>query len=170
MAQDGRNVPATDAIDLDSDDTDSNDYAIVVGFDYSDRTERALEVALEVAARRSPARLRVVSLMNSVVEEPHRGHEHSRALDALKRHLERRVQERALLGKSVPPGSRLDADVQFGPPAARLLAVAEALRADLVVVARTSRADQVHAGSRSVSDTVLMDAKCPVLVVTGEPK
>jgi nucleotide-binding universal stress UspA family protein len=157
MAENAPNVPTAD----------SSEYAIVVGFDDSDRAERTLDVALEVAARRSTARLRVVKVLNSATAERHRDREHSSATDVLKHHLERRIEERTRLGKGIPAGSRLDVDVQFGPPADRLLAVAEALRADLIVVGRTAHSDQGHEGEPSVSDTVLMDAKCPVLVVTG---
>lgn len=145
-------------------------YEIVVGIDYSALSTLALEAALDMARDRD-ARVHVIAVAEGEgprLPEELKADGRQRFLDEAERTLENYLS-RELAGLE-SQGVRVDRErildaVDVGDPAERILALAEAVRADLIVVGTRGRRGLEHLVLGSVAETVLRNARCPVLVM-----
>lgn len=145
-------------------------YEIVVGVDYSTLSGMALSTALDMAQKRD-ARIHVIAVAEGEgprLPEELKAGDRKRFLDqaqsTLERYLNRELETLASKGLAVDHDRILDA-VDVGDPAERILALAEHVRADLIVVGTHGRRGLEHLVLGSVAETVLRNAPCPVLVV-----
>jgi nucleotide-binding universal stress UspA family protein len=145
-------------------------YKVVVGIDYSETSTLALHAALELAVQRPDAQLYtlavgegLLSRPEEIVEEAQRAFR-EQAQKTLETHL---GDELALLQKG---GARINrmrvgAAVDFGSPSERILALAEELQADLIVIGTHGRKGIQRVVVGSVAENVLRHAHCSVWVV-----
>jgi nucleotide-binding universal stress UspA family protein len=114
---------------------------IVVGFDGSDVSQRALESAADLAGYGST--LTVVSMRNGVAGQT----------EAALAHARERLRRRGILASYLDPG---------GDAAEQLVAAADRLDADVIVLGWRAR---TGASYKTCVDRVLRDARCDVLLV-----
>jgi nucleotide-binding universal stress UspA family protein len=148
-------------------------YDIVVGFDLSDLSERALEEAVDIAERRTPSELHVVTVAQPagmLVRLPGEG-------DALSEELARETVRLRIaqvmddyVGRHGPIGiERIAVYVLTGAPvgeAGRLIVdLARAVDADLIVVGTHGRTGVARVVLGSVAQHVVRDADRSVYVV-----
>ena len=145
-------------------------YEIVVGIDYSTLSELALQAALDTARDRN-ARVHVVAVAEGEgprLPEELKADERQRFLDEAERtlqgYLARELARLESQGLHVDREKILDA-VDVGDPAERILALAEEVHADLIIVGTHGRRGLEHFVLGSVAETVLRNARCPVLVM-----
>lgn len=151
---------------------ESSTYRIVVGYDYSETADLALEKAFDLASREENGEVHAVTVVvemgdfvpagiAGVVTSPTALV--SDAYDAL----ESRVLERmsAWQNKSERSFSRLVVHVRTEVPAAEVAQLAADLEADLVVVGTHGRRGVRRLLLGSVAEGVVRLAPCPVLVV-----
>ncbi|HEY6555659.1 MAG TPA: universal stress protein [Polyangiaceae bacterium] len=141
---------------------------VVVGLDYSDDSERALYAAFE-AIRGNQATLHVLAVAEGegpplppdLTEEAKR-----RFLEETHATLDRYVAERleALPSTETVDRARIRTSVDFGDPAERLLALADSVDADLLVVGPRGKTGMDRLLVGSVADQVLRRAHCSVLI------
>lgn len=133
---------------------------ILVGYDGSAASERAVDVAIDLA-RCTDAEIQVLAIARP--PEPATIVEVDAVLDNAKEHFEegfRKVRERA---KSAEV--RLETMIEVGHPAEHLIHQAEINHAELIIVGRrgTSLFEKWILGS--VSERVIRYAHCPVMVM-----
>jgi len=145
-------------------------YLIVVGTDYSQASDLALERALELGAARADAELHVLHVLaNELDPTLSTGVGASvpplpAAHGALQQHLARTVSAfQARTGQS--PFKRLVTHVRIDDPALEISQLAADLAADLVVVGTHDRKGAARWLLGSVAEVVARLAPCPVLVV-----
>lgn len=141
---------------------------VVVGIDYSDDSERALYAAFE-AIRGNQATLHVLAVAQGegprlppeLTEDAKR-----RFLEEAHATLDRYVAERleALTSAEGVDRARVRTSVDFGDPAERLLALADAVDADLIVIGPRGKTGMDRLLVGSVADQVLRHAHCSVLI------
>lgn len=145
-------------------------YKVVVGIDYSETSTLALHAALELAVQRPDAQLYtlavgegLLSRPEEIVEEAQRAFR-EQAQKTLETHL---ADELALLEQSGVRINRMrvGAAVDFGSPSERILALAEELQADLIVIGTHGRKGIQRVMVGSVAENVLRHAHCSVWVV-----
>jgi nucleotide-binding universal stress UspA family protein len=142
---------------------------VVVGVDYSADSERALYAALQ-HARSSGAPLHVLAVAEG--EGPPLPHELTdeakrRFLEEAHATLDRYVGERVdALAASDPEfdRSRIRTAVDFGDPAERILALADGVDAELIVIGPRGKTGMERLLVGSVADQVLRHARCSVLI------
>jgi nucleotide-binding universal stress UspA family protein len=147
----------------------SETYEIVVGVDYSSLSALALGAALDIASSRD-ARVHVIAVAQGEgprLPEELKADEREHFIDEAQKTLEAFLT-RELAGLERP--ARVNREqildsVDVGDPAERILALAEEVHADLIVVGTTGRRGLEHLVLGSVAETVLRNAHCPVLVV-----
>lgn len=144
-------------------------YDAVVAIDYSVEAERALYAGFELIQSRG-ATLHVLAVAEG--EGPPLPHELTddakrRFLEEAHATLERYVSERidglASAG-AVIERDRVRTAVDFGEPGERILALAEALDADLIIIGPRGKTGMERLLMGSVADQVLRQARCSVLV------
>jgi nucleotide-binding universal stress UspA family protein len=145
-------------------------YKVVVGIDYSDTSTLALHEALTLAVRRPDAQVYtlavgegLLSRPEDIVEDAQRAFR-EQAQKTLETHLADQLE---LLEKSGVRINRMrvGAAVDFGSPSERILALAEELGADLIVIGTHGRKGIQRLMVGSVAENVLRHAHCAVLVV-----
>jgi nucleotide-binding universal stress UspA family protein len=132
---------------------------ILVGYDGSPSSEKALEAALAIANTLASA-VEVLSVIQP--PEPSTSTELNAVLDDAREHYEK--AHRRIAQAAAANGLRLDTDVKIGHPAEQIIHRAELGRADLIVLGHrgVSKFEKLIMGS--VSERVLAYAHCPVLV------
>ncbi len=133
---------------------------LLVAYDGSENSKRALEVAVDLAVR-CGARVHVTkvvdlaSLMGLELE--------GQVIDELKSKAEREVHEAVELARS--KGVNADGSVLVGDPVESIVELAQEMGVDLIVTGSRglSRLKRILLGS--VSTGILTEAKCSVLVV-----
>lgn len=133
---------------------------ILVGYDGSEQSEKAADVALGLA-RAVDAKILVFAVARP--PEPATSVEVHAVLDDAKEHFEQGFKR--LTEGAREAGVELRTEVGFGHPAEQIIHKAEAEKADLVILGRrgTSLFEKWILGS--VSEKVLRYAHCPVLVI-----
>ena len=146
-----------------------NRFAIVVGIDFSESSNFALDQALEMANRRDDADVHVVYVEDELTTPriPAAMSGQSSETDELLDNLKRRVSERLeVLARSGAPKIRhVVAHVRRGEPAEHIVQLASHLDADLVLVGTHGRRGLKRLLVGSVAERVVRLARCPVLVV-----
>ncbi|WP_174448507.1 universal stress protein [Conexivisphaera calida] len=133
---------------------------LLVAYDGSDNSRRALEVAADLAVR-CGARLQVAkvvdlaSLMGLELE--------GQVIDELRSKAEREVHDAVEFARS--KGADADGSVLVGDPVESIVELAQGMGVDLIVTGSRglSRLKRILLGS--VSTGILTEAKCSVLVV-----
>jgi nucleotide-binding universal stress UspA family protein len=148
-------------------------YEIVVGFDLSPLAERALEEALEIATRRAPSELHVVTVAQTVgtlVRLP--GEADSLSEELAREAVRLRVAQIVTdyQAQHGPLGlERVAVDLMAGVPAGepgRIISnLARAVDANLIVVGTHGRTGVARVMLGSVAQQVVRDAETSVLVV-----
>lgn len=144
-------------------------YKIVVGVDYSEQSERALQAALDLAVHRDA---QIYCLAIAEGYGPGRPHAESAEMhqtfhDEAQRTLDRFITKEidAFEKKGLKLNrKRVAAAVDFGKPVDGVLALADDVQADLVVIGTHGRTGLERLLVGSVASAVLERAHCPVLV------
>jgi nucleotide-binding universal stress UspA family protein len=143
-------------------------YKVVVGIDYSDASNVALHAAFELALHRRDAQIYAlavgeepISRPEEIVEEAKRAFT-EQAQKTLESHLAHELDALEKTGKRINR-MRVGAAIDFGSPSERILALAQDLHADLIVVGVHGRKGIERLGVGSVTQNVLRHAHCPVL-------
>jgi nucleotide-binding universal stress UspA family protein len=145
-------------------------YRIVVGLDYSESSTLALGAALSLALRRPEAQLYALAVAEGILSRPEEIVEeakhafHHEAQATLERYLAEQLDELEKSGRRINR-MRVAAAVDFGSPTERILALAEDVSADLIVLGTHGRTGLKRLVVGSVAENVLRHAHCPVLVV-----
>lgn len=144
-------------------------YKIVVGIDYSETSGLALQAALELAVRKPEAQIYALTVAEGVLSRPEDIVEEAQRQfrDEAQKTLEGYLTER--IDALEKTGARLNrmrvgASVDFGSPTERILALAEELQADLIVLGSHGHTGLERLMVGSVAENVLRHAHCPVLV------
>ena len=132
---------------------------VLVGYDMSDPSDQALDVAAQLVAK--PADLHIVHGMRTVdvdypgVVWPEHDDESRR------NHAEQAIRAR-LVGTGM---EEAQVHIVLGPPAQRILQLAEHLDVDLITVGSTGRTGLSRVLLWSVAERLVSHAPCPVRVV-----
>jgi nucleotide-binding universal stress UspA family protein len=138
---------------------------ILVPVDFTDLTPRPLHLALELAGTAGEGRVTLLAVVDDSFPNPDilsfqlpwaDYHRHLR--DEARSRMER-------LKAEVGGGSQVEVCVVRGHPARAIVAFAEAERCDLIVMATHGTRGLQHAILGSVTDKVIRQVSCPVLVV-----
>jgi nucleotide-binding universal stress UspA family protein len=132
---------------------------ILVGYDGSEKAERALETALGFASA-SDAKVEILSVVRP--PEPLNQPQAQETINAARRHFEevlRRISEAVSSN-----GIRVSTSIAVGHPAEQILECAERISADLVIVGQRGASEFEGISLGSVSERVLAYAHCPVLL------
>jgi len=142
----------------------------VVGVDFSEFGDAALDEACELAKMRAGAELHVLHVVSvrasttfedgPLVTEPD--------LDSVAPTLERHVQDRLLgrLGSAAIPKPKIVTHLRVGDPAREIARLALDLDADAMLVGTHGRRGLARMMLGSVAERVLRYATCPVIVVS----
>jgi len=149
----------------------SKPYVVVVGIDYSETGELALERAFQMARERTPFEPHVIHVASTYgpalrVEVGHDAYALSldEAIKQLDEYVHRRLTQYTK-DHGTPLFDRVCAHQRAGAPAEEIAQLASDLEADLVVVGTHGRRGVRHLLLGSVAEGVVRMAPCPVLVV-----
>jgi nucleotide-binding universal stress UspA family protein len=147
-------------------------YKVVVGIDYHEASEKGLALAFDIALSRES---QIYALTVAEGHAPGRPMKESEEMektfqDEAQQNLEKYLAQQ--LSELEKKGARLNrkrvgAAVDFGTPAASILALAQSIQADLVIVGTHGRTGIERLVLGSVAKEVLRGASCPVLVSHG---
>jgi nucleotide-binding universal stress UspA family protein len=144
-------------------------FTVVVGLDFSDSGDLALEQALELANRREDADVHVVFVEDELTTPrvPAAVAETTSETDEILGRVKQRARERLELfaERAVPQIKHVVAHVRRGGPAEHIVQLASHLDADLIVVGTHGRRGLERFLLGSVAERVLRLARCPVYVV-----
>ena len=150
-------------------------YLIVVGVDYSEASDLALEQAFELAAARPNAEVHIVNVVRlygnqALIDAPleQAGFSAVSLADANARLLAYVEQRRQVHRARQAEGSRLErviAHLRLEAPAEEIVQTAADLEADLIVVGTHGRRGISRLLLGSVAEAVVRLAPCPVFVV-----
>lgn len=150
----------------------SRPYRIIVGIDYSETSDLALEQAFEIAARLPNAELHLADIVDVVVPMgqveglPVTEYTTSREEEAgrLDGHIRKKVAEYAARHPDSKLPGRLVRHVRFASPAEEIAQLAADIEADLVIVGSHGRRGVARLILGSVAEAVVRLSPCPVLV------
>lgn len=144
-------------------------FKIVVGIDYSEQSSRALRAALDIAVHRD-TQIYCVTVAEGYgpgrpAAESSEMHQafHEAAQRTLDRFISDEVDEFEKTGVRLNR-KRVAAAVDFGKPLDGILALAEDVQADLIVIGTHGKKGLERLFVGSIATAVLGHAKCPVLV------
>jgi nucleotide-binding universal stress UspA family protein len=146
-------------------------YEVLVGIDYSKIAEAALHAAVDIANRRPGSRVHVLAVAEGEgppLPDDLSAEAKAAFLEEAKTTLERYIdQQLASRGGLTRASVRLAVDV--GRPAERIVTLAKEVKANLIVLGTHGKSGIERAIMGSVTESVLQDAPCSVLVVRGNP-
>jgi nucleotide-binding universal stress UspA family protein len=144
-------------------------FKIVVGVDYSESSTLALQAALLLASGRPDAQIYALAVGEGLLSRPEQIVEEAQRefRDQAQKTLDTFLAEQIALFEKT--GVRLNhkrvaAAVDFGSPSERILALAEELKADMIVIGTHGRAGIQRLLVGSVAENVLRHSHCTVLV------
>ena len=146
-------------------------YEIIVGVDYSRVSERALNAALDLARKRTGSRVHVLAVAPGEGPQlPEELTEDSKQEFLKQAHATLDAYVEDQLGKRDGPVNRksIRTSVDFGNPAERILALAEMVSANLIVLGTHSKNVIERAVVGSVTQEILRQSPCSVLVVRAD--
>lgn len=147
-----------------------NPFTIVVGVDYSEFGDRALEYAVQAGRSHERVRLHVIHVLDpapiapnvAVAIEP----DSVRDFEQLREHIESVLtRHRDVSPDTRAPFERLSTHVGVGDAAEAIAQLAEDVVADLVVIGTHGRRGMKRVFLGSVAEGTVRLAPCPVLVV-----
>jgi len=138
---------------------------IVVGTDFSEASERALGLALELAERAKASIELVHAYSVPSFNLPIEGAVMASATFVAEQSAKLQQQLDAVVAQHAKPGLRLSAHLRDGTPHQELCDFARKVGADLIVVGTHGRSGPAHVLLGSVAERVLRVAPCPVLTV-----
>ena len=150
---------------------DAGRFDLVAGIDYSDVSDAVLEAALDIARHRS-GHLHVISiaggygpprLPDDLADEAKQSFR-EQALQTLESFVEARSARLEQQGQGIDR-SKLSVSVDFGNAEERILALAQKVRADLIVVGTHGKRGVDRLVLGSVAESILRHAHCSVAVV-----
>ena len=146
-------------------------YTVVVGIDFSELGNSALDEAIALAAERFEATLHVVHvaesegpLLRMTLPGGARSLTKQEAMDFLTEHVKKHLAERRADELDLPD-DRAEVHVRVGVPSDELTQVASDKNADLVVVGTHGRTGLSRILLGSVAEATVRKAACPVLVI-----
>lgn len=134
-------------------------HRILVAYDGSEQSERALETALAFTSA-SDAEVEILSVIRP--PEPSNQPTAQKAIDDARKHFERAL--RRISEAVARNGIQISTSVAVGHPVEKILECAEKTGADLVIVGQRGTSDSEGISLGSVSEQVLACAHCPVLL------
>jgi len=144
---------------------------IVIGLDYSDHSNVALEQGFELASGDKNAELHVVTVLSpGELAGPNVPKSVLLDVEVASARLQRYIAQRwadfwkARLPRQVQPPTRVVSHVRFDQAAKGIVQLASDLSADLIIVGTHGRQGLARLLLGSVSENVLRLAACPVLV------
>jgi len=142
---------------------------VLVPLDFSGMTPGVVGMALRLLSPEGEATLlHVVETLPAVMEGAYGVFAHRRETEEVKRlSLEKLGQIAQEHQASVRGGGRLTPLVREGKPANEIIAAAEELRSELIVIGSHGRSGLEHLLVGSVTERVLRKSRCHVFVVRG---
>lgn len=135
---------------------------LLVPLDFSEMTASVLAVARRLLAPDGKAvLLHVVETLPPVMEGAFGVYAHRRDIEEIKRRSRERLQQLVAEAHDV----RLESDVREGKPAVEIVAAAEELHTELIVIGTHGRSRLDHFLLGSVAERVLRRAPCHVFTV-----
>lgn len=139
---------------------------VVVAYDFSPSSEQALARAIEVAARAPQHVLHIVIAIDS--HDPRAGGSlfHGvgyQTTDAIQQLVLEKVTK-AFAGRETAAEIQFFVHARIGKPAAEILMVAEDVGADLIFIGSHGKTGVERVLLGSVSERVVREAKCPVMI------
>jgi nucleotide-binding universal stress UspA family protein len=146
--------------------TQPHPIQVVVAYDFSPSSEQALARAIEVAARAPQHVLHIVAALDSVdrLAGPPLKHVTHEDADAVRRSIIENVTK-AFAGRETAAEVQFFVHARIGKPAVEILEVATDVGADLIFIGSHGKTGVERLLLGSVSERVVREAKCPVLVV-----
>jgi nucleotide-binding universal stress UspA family protein len=137
---------------------------VVVAYDFSPSSEQALARAIEVAARAPHHVLHIVAALDPVdrLAGPFQ-HTSYQTADEIQESIREDVGK-AFAGRETAAEIQFFVHARIGKPAAEILALASEVGADLIFVGSHGKTGVERVLLGSVSERVVREAKCPVLV------
>ncbi len=160
--------------------TNPEPYALVVGIDFSELSDLALERGCDLAAAHRPSHLHVVHVETEWTSRSHEATavgaqgepqgeteagDLTQVSDRLHEHVEQRIGQWCEARSSEPPFERLTTHVRFDPAAEAIAQLAVDIEADVVVVGTHGRRGARRFLLGSVAENTVRLAPCDVLVV-----
>lgn len=154
-------------------------YVVLVGIDFSELADHALQEALGLASRREDAEIHVLSVLPAPIVDPHyavpsySALDEGATLDASLQRLQHHVQLQldgfaAKVAGPVLP-LRVVYHVSIDTASHALVQLATDLHADLIVIGTHNRKGAERLLLGSVAEATVRRARCPVLVIPAEP-
>jgi nucleotide-binding universal stress UspA family protein len=138
---------------------------VVVAYDFSLSSELALARAIDVAARAPQHVLHVVAALDPHTH-PLRGVPYERA-DELQQQISERIAA-AFAKRETAAEVRFYVHARIGTPASQILALAKEIGADLIFIGSHGKTGVERFLLGSVSERVVREARCPVLVARAK--
>lgn len=145
--------------------TDTRRFRTVVGYDFSPQADLALERAIGLTAGFDDAEVHVVAGIdhnNTNRDFPHVDKSFEGA-DSIREMIQKRIND--LVAEIQPPSVHTFVHTWINGGADTILAIAEEVRADIILVGTHSKKGIARMVLGSVSERVAREARCPVLVV-----
>ena len=143
---------------------------VVVAYDFSPSSEQALARAIEVAARAPQHVLHIVAAIDSHASIAGSGafkHVTYEEAEAVQRSIIANVTT-AFAGRETAAAVQFFVHARIGKPADEILAVASEVGADLIFIGSHGKTGVERLVIGSVSERVVREAKCPVLVARAK--
>lgn len=144
----------------------SHPVQVVVAFDFSPSSEQALARAVEVAARAPQHVLHVAVALDPHAVNPFKGVSYDTAEEMQKLVMERVAT--AFAGRETAAEVQFFVHARIGKPATEILALASEVGADLIFVGSHGKTGVERLVLGSVSERVVREAHCPVLVARAK--
>ncbi|HEY5372636.1 MAG TPA: universal stress protein [Polyangiaceae bacterium] len=153
-------------------------YVILVGIDFSELADRALDEALLLASKQADAEVHVLAVLPvptldaryaipayAFLDEPE---SLAKAIERLRTHLQIHFEKFGLKHPQAAFPPRVVSHVNIGNPAHAIAQLASDLAADIIVVGTHNRRGVERMLLGSVAEGTVRYAHCPVLVIPAE--
>lgn len=155
-------------------------YTLLVGVDFSELSDRALQEAFAQASQRADSEVHVLSVLPVTREDPRFALSVYATLDEkpileaelqkLRTHVEAQREKFALAHPSGPPTFRVVSHAMVDAAAHAIVQLASHLGADLILVGTHSRKGLNRLLLGSVAEGTVRNAPCPVLIIPAPPE
>jgi nucleotide-binding universal stress UspA family protein len=153
-------------------------YVVLVGIDFSELADHALQEALVLASRRANAEVHVLSIIPVPSLDPRYATPAYALLDEegslasagerLRAHVEVQLEKFAIKHSELSSRPRIVSHVNIDTPAQGIAQLASDIGADLIVVGTHNRRGVGRMLLGSVAEGTVRRARCPVLVIPAE--